>query len=123
MLLHAGASAYWPLVKAEPAKQARAYEATAHQLVERWDGQTECVADPKASALFREMDSEAASFLALCADRSGTQWLEPVDAIATYAVSVLQGTVLRWLADCNDETTLVVLDDLVSSLATRAVEV
>ncbi|WP_433200081.1 TetR family transcriptional regulator [Nocardia sp. CA-107356] len=123
VLLHAGVSAYWPLVKAAPAKQARAYEATAHQLAERWESQTDCVADPKASALFREMDSEVATFLDLCANRSGAQWLEPVDAIAAYAVSVLQGTVLRWLADCNDETMLVVLDDLVSSLATRAVEV
>ncbi|MGY4099492.1 TetR family transcriptional regulator [Nocardia sp. R16R-3T] len=123
VLLHAGVSAYWPLVKAAPARQARRYEATAHLLAERWEAQTECVGDPTAAALFREMDSEVASFLDLCAARSGAQWLEPVDAIAAYAVSVLQGAVLRWLADCNDETMLVVLDDLVSSLATRAVEV
>ncbi|MEV6134646.1 TetR family transcriptional regulator [Nocardia sp. NPDC051990] len=122
VLLHAGVSAYWPLVKAAPARQARRYEATAQLLAERWETQTECVADPTATALFREMDSEVASFLDLCADRSGTQWLEPVDAIAAYVVSVLQGAVLRWLADCNDETMLVVLDDLVSSLTTRAVE-
>ncbi|WP_433629413.1 TetR family transcriptional regulator [Nocardia sp. CA-120079] len=123
VLLHAGVSAYWPLVKAAPAKQARRYEATAHQLAERWEAQPDCVADPQAAALFQEMDSEVASFLDLCADRSGAQWLEPTDAIAAYVVSMLQGTVLRWLADCNDETMLVVLDDLVSSLAARAAEV
>ena len=92
-------------------------------MAERWEAQTECVADPQATALFQEMDSEVASFLDLCADRSGAQWLEPTDAIAAYVVSMLQGTVLRWLADCNDETMLVVLDDLVSSLASRAAEV
>ncbi|MFI9509307.1 TetR family transcriptional regulator [Nocardia sp. NPDC052566] len=123
VLLHAGVSAYWPLVKATPNKQIRAYEATVHALRERWEVQTECVADPTATAVFQQMDSEVSSFLQLCADKSGAQWLEPVDAIATYTVSVLQGTVLRWLADCNDETMLVVLDDLVSSLATRAAEV
>ena len=123
VLLHAGVSAYWPQVKSAPAKQVRAYEATVHLLAERWEMQTECAADPRASDAFRQMDSEVATFLDLCADRSGAQWLEPVDAIAAYAVSVLQGTVLRWLADCNDETTLVVLDDLVSSLATRAAEI
>lgn len=30
---------------------------------------------------------------------------------------------LRWLACCDDETTLVVLDDLVSGLTSRAVEI
>jgi hypothetical protein len=123
VLLHAGVSAYWPLIKATPNKQIRAYEATVHQLRERWDVQTDCLADPTAAAVFREMDTEVAAFLELCADRSGAQWLEPVEAIAAYAVSVLHGTVLRWLADCNDETTLVVFDDLVSSLATRAAAV
>lgn len=123
VLLHAGVSAYWPLVKAAPCKQVRAYEATVQTLRERWDTQTDCLADPAATAVYRVMDSEVAAFLQLCADRSGVQWLEPVEAIATYAVSVLQGTVLRWLTDCNDETMLVVLDDLVSSLATRAAEV
>ncbi len=123
VLLHAGVSAYWPLVKATPNKQIRAYEETVHTLRKHWEVHTDCVADPSAAATFQHMDSEVASFLRLCADRSGAQWLEPVDAIATYTVSVLQGTVLRWLADCNDETMLVVLDDLVSSLATKAVEV
>lgn len=123
VLLHAGVSAYWPLVKATPTKQIQAYEETVQTLRQHWAVHTDCVADPAAAATFQHMDSEVASFLQLCADRSGAQWLEPVEAIAAYAVSVLQGTVLRWLADCNDETMLVVLDDLVSSLATRAAEV
>ncbi|MFC9893952.1 TetR family transcriptional regulator [Nocardia sp. NPDC127579] len=122
VLLHAGVSAYWPLVKAAPAKQIRAYESTVQTLRQRWEVQTECVPEPATSARFREMDSEVSVFLELCAQRSGTQWLEPTESIACYVVSVLHGTVLRWLADCNDETTLVVLDDLVSGLTTRAAE-
>lgn len=123
VLLHAGVTAYWPQVKAAPTKSIRAYEETVQTLRERWEVQPECVPDPVASAWFRQMDGEVAEFLELCARRSGAQWIEPVDAIAAYVVSVLQGTVLRWLADCDDETTLVVLDDLVSGLAGRAVEV
>ncbi|WP_431952419.1 TetR family transcriptional regulator [Nocardia lijiangensis] len=123
VLLHAGVSAYWPLVKAAPAKHIRAYEATVQSLRERWEVLPESAPEPVDSIVFREMDAEVANFLQLCADRSGAQWLEPVDDIAAYTVSVLQGTVLRWLADSNDETTLVVLDDLVSGLATRAAEV
>jgi hypothetical protein len=123
VLLHAGVSAYWPIVKTTPTEHVRAYEEAVQTLRQRWDMQTECIADPSVSAVYRRLDGEVAVFLDLCAEKSGAQWLEPVEAIAAYAVSVLQGTVLRWLADCNDETTLVVLDDLVSSLATRAAEV
>ncbi|MBH0775838.1 TetR family transcriptional regulator [Nocardia sp. NEAU-351] len=122
VLLHAGVSAYWPEVKAAPTKQVRAYENTVRSLRERWDGAPGCVPDCAASVTFREMDADIATFLDLCAARSNTQWLEPVEAIAVYTVSVLQGTVLRWLADCDDETLLVVLDDLVSGLATRAAD-
>ncbi|MET7771255.1 TetR family transcriptional regulator [Nocardia sp. NPDC005366] len=122
VLLHAAVSAYWPSVKAAPAKQVQAYEATVHALRERWDGRPNCEPDPTAAAVFKDMDLEVAWFLDLCAARSGTQWLEPVDSIAAYTVSMLQGTVLRWLADCDDETALVVLDDLVSGLAGRATD-
>ncbi|WP_228784532.1 TetR family transcriptional regulator [Nocardia cyriacigeorgica] len=121
VLLHAGFSAYWPLVKATPAKQLQAYEEAVQRLREHWDGETET--DSAAGAtLFQDMDAEAVVFLEMCARHAGAQWLEPVEAIAAYVVSVLQGAVLRWLADRDDETILVVLDDLVSSLATRAAD-
>ncbi len=122
VLLHAGITAYWPLVKATPYKQIRAYESTVRTIRERWEVSSECVADPITAMTFRQMDAEIATFLELCAQRSHTQWLEPVDAIAAYCASMLQGTVLRWLACCDDETTLVVLDDLVSGLTARAVD-
>jgi len=123
VLLHAGMSAYWPLVKAEPDRQIAAYDAALQTLRQRWSASGESVGDPTATALFRQMDEEAISFLGLCARLSGTQWLEPLDSIATYIVSVLYGAVLRWLADGNDETTLVVIDDLVGCLTLKAVEV
>ncbi|MEV6059048.1 TetR family transcriptional regulator [Nocardia asteroides] len=122
IFLHAGLSAYWPLVKAAPERQVAAYETALQTLRERWSPSGGTVGDPTATALFRELDDEAIGFLGLCARHSGTQWLEPLDSIATYMVSVLHGAVLRWLADGNDETTLVVIDDLVGCLTLKAVE-
>ncbi len=122
VLLHAGISVYWPMVKGSPVEHVRAYESTLQSLRLRWENGVGCVPVGGAAGLFAEMDRQMVAFLELCAERSGMQWLEPVDAVAAYAVSVLHGTVLRWLADCDDETMLVVLDDLVSSLAARAVE-
>ncbi|WP_280232628.1 TetR family transcriptional regulator [Nocardia cyriacigeorgica] len=122
VLLHAGFSAYWPLVKATPAKQLRAYEEAVQRLRAHWDGDADTAPDAPGAALFQDTDAEVGVFLELCARLAGAQWLEPVDAIAAYVVSVLQGAVLRWLADRDDETILVVLDDVVSSLATRAAD-
>jgi hypothetical protein len=122
VLLHAGLSALWPAITATPERQVNIYETTIAALRRRWEGQDECAVDPAASALFRGQELEVAAFLRMCAERSGTEWIEPLEAISAYAVAVVQGTVLRWLADCDDETTLVVLDDLVSSLSTKAVD-
>ncbi|WP_254854120.1 TetR family transcriptional regulator [Nocardia donostiensis] len=123
VLLHAGLSAYWPLIQSSPEQQVLAYEEIVRRLRRHWETTPDGVPDPVASAEFRAKGDEICVFLELCAQRSGTQWLEPVDSIAAYSMSVIQGTVLRWLADCDDETILVVFDDLVSSLATKAVAV
>ncbi|MFD3702680.1 TetR family transcriptional regulator [Nocardia sp. NPDC058658] len=122
IFLHAGLSTYWPLVKAAPARRIAAYEAALQTLRQRWVPSGETVGDPTAVAMFREMDNEATDFLTMCARLSGTQWLEPVDSVAGYLVSVFHGAVLRWLADGNDETILVVIDDLVGCLTLKAVE-
>jgi hypothetical protein len=122
VLLHAGISALWPSIQARPDKQIRGYEATIAALRRRWENRFGCVVEPTVSALFRDLDVETAEFLRLCAERSQTEWLEPVESVAAYTVALIQGTVLRWLADGDDETMLVVLDDLVSSLSAKAVE-
>ncbi|WP_233608043.1 TetR family transcriptional regulator [Nocardia stercoris] len=123
VLLHAGISSLFPAIKAKPDKHIRGFETCIAALQRRWEAPAAgCSADPDVVALFRALDGQVASFLQLCADRSGTMWIEPLDSIAAYALAVVHGSVLRWLADCNDETTLVVLDDLVSCLAAKAVD-
>ncbi len=123
VLLHAGISSLFPAIKAKPDKHIRGFEACVAALHRRWqDPAGGCAADPDVIALFEQLDGQVVSFLQLCADRSGTMWIEPLESIAAYALAVVHGVVLRWLADCNDETTLVVLDDLVSCMAAKAVE-
>ncbi|MGQ4616319.1 TetR family transcriptional regulator [Nocardia sp. R7R-8] len=122
VLLHAGVSAYWPLIKAAPDKQIRSYEMTLQALRARWAVKADCFPDPITTEFYREKDAEVVAFLQMCAGLSGTQWLEPVEAIACNVVSIMQGTMLRWLVDCNDETMLVVLDEMVSVLAAKAAE-
>jgi hypothetical protein len=122
VLLHAGISGLWPVITGAPKRQLQTYESTVAALRLRWEGQDDCSVDPTAAALFRDYDAEVAAFLRLCAKLSRTEWIEPLEAIAAYVVAVVQGTLLRWLADCDDETMLVVLDDLVSSLSAKAVD-
>ncbi|WP_040837591.1 hypothetical protein [Nocardia brevicatena] len=120
-LLHAGLSAYWPTIKAAPAQQVLAYERTVQQLRQHWDDRSEYSPEPVVAARVRRHENEVAAGLQLCAELSGCQWLEPVESIAACAISVVQGVVLRWLADCDDEAVLVAFDDLVSNLSARAV--
>ncbi|WP_231386940.1 TetR family transcriptional regulator [Nocardia sp. BMG111209] len=122
VLLHAGVSAFWPSITDEPEKQIRGYESTIAALRRRWENRGSCFSDPGITARFRDMDAEAVAFLNMCAQRSGTQWLEPVDSIAAYSMSVMQGAILRWLATNDEETLLVVFDDLVTCLSAKAVD-
>ncbi|MCX4095975.1 TetR family transcriptional regulator [Nocardia sp. alder85J] len=122
VLLHAGVSAFWPTIIDAPEKQIRGYESTIAALRRRWENRGSCFADPAITARFREMDAEAVAFLNMCADRSATQWLEPAESIAAYSMSVLQGAVLRWLATNDEETMLVVFDDLVTCLSGKAID-
>lgn len=119
-LLHAGVTAVWSQVLAAPEQQVATLDDTIAALRSRWAG------DPGRAEVvnsrLRDLDAEVAATLSLCAERSDTEWIEPVDAISASVVALMQGTVLRWLADGDDEVTLIVLDDLVSILLTKAVE-
>ncbi|MEU1983315.1 TetR family transcriptional regulator [Nocardia sp. NPDC019395] len=122
VLLHAGMSAYWPLVKSRPVEQIHAYEKTVQTLCQHWDSRADYVPDPVISERQRAQERHVVEWLEVCSERSGTRWIEPVDSIAGYVITVVQGSVLRWLADCDDEAILVAFDDLVSNLVTRAVD-
>ncbi|MGW1742335.1 TetR family transcriptional regulator [Nocardia sp. NPDC001965] len=122
VLLHAGVSAYWPLVKSTPVQQIHAYSKTVQSLCRHWDSGPDYVPDPVISERQRAQQRDVIEWLELCAARSGTRWIEPVESVASYVIMVVQGSVLRWLADCDDEVVLVAFDDLVSNLVTRAID-
>ncbi|WP_245662607.1 TetR family transcriptional regulator [Nocardia vermiculata] len=120
VLLHAGVSAVWPAIKAKPQRQIHTLEVAVAALRRRWEDRLD-PADTPGPELFRELDAEVGAYLKLCAERSDTEWLEPVEAISAYVVAVMHGAVMRWLAEGDDEIILVVCDDLVSTLTTKAV--
>ncbi|MFF0495522.1 TetR family transcriptional regulator [Nocardia aobensis] len=121
VVLHAGVSAMWSAIRATPQRQVHTLDLTISALRRRWEGEADC-SGLSATEWLRDLDAEVGAALDACAERSNTQWIEPVTAISAYVLAVIQGAVLRWLADGDDETTLVVLDDLVATLITKAVD-
>ncbi len=119
VLLHAGVSAIWPRIEAAPAEQILTYELTIRALRSRWHTPVSGVGPIEQ---YRLMDEEAVTFLAACAALSRTVWLEPIEAIAAFALSLLQGMILRWLVDRDDETMVAMLDDLVTVVAGKAAD-
>lgn len=121
VLLHAGMSAVWSRIEATPSEQIVTYELTLRGLRRRCRA-SQADADEVGREQYRMMDEEAVTFLTACAALSHTMWLEPVESIATFALSLLQGMILRWLVDGNDETMITMLDDLVAVVAGKAAE-
>lgn len=123
ILLHAGASVAWRLLSATSEQQVNRYERMVAALRQQPDasgGPAESGRRATRAAL-RAMDDHIVMLLQRCAKLSGTQWLEPVESIALYVGAVIQGTVLRWLADPDEEAVLVLVDDLVCCVAAKAV--
>ncbi|MDH6291909.1 TetR/AcrR family transcriptional regulator [Rhodococcus opacus] len=117
-LLRAGIRGLWPIIEATPTRQLLTYEITAHALRQRAAG------NPAAGAIaeqqYRTMDAETVAFLILCANRAGVAWTTPVDQVARFALTCMNGLVLRWLVDRDSDAALTALDDLVQILATKA---
>ncbi|WP_433611412.1 TetR/AcrR family transcriptional regulator [Prescottella agglutinans] len=119
-VLHTGLTGMWPLVEATADRQLLTYEITAYALRHRAAGAP--LAGSVADEQYRIMDVEATVFLQESARRTGCTWTEPVEAIARFALAVIDGIVLRWLVDRDSDAILTELDDLVRIVASKAVE-
>jgi len=119
-LLGAGIRGLWPIIEATPDQQLLTYEITAQALRQRTAGNDS--AGAIAARQYRTMDTEAVAFLNLCAYRAGVSWSIPVDRVARFALAVLDGLVLRWLVDRDSTAALTALDDLVQSIAAKALD-
>lgn len=119
-LLHAGLSAMWPSIEATAGRQILTYEITTYSLRHRAAGTT--FGQDIARQQYRTMDEQARSFLETCAERSGTEWTEPVESLSRISLALLDGLVLRWLVDRDSEAIVAELDDVAGMIAARAVE-
>ncbi|MGO4200495.1 TetR family transcriptional regulator [Rhodococcus sp. TAF43] len=119
-VLHTGLTGMWPLVEATADRQLLTYEITAYALRHRAAGAP--LAGSVADEQYRTMDIEATVFLQESARRTGTTWTEPVEAIARFALAVIDGIVLRWLVDRDSNAIITELDDLVRIVASKAVD-
>ncbi|PQP18982.1 TetR/AcrR family transcriptional regulator [Rhodococcus opacus] len=117
-LLRAGIRGLWPIIEATPNHQLLTYEITAHALRQRSAGNM--TAGEIAQQQYRTMDAETLAFLDLCASRAGTAWDTPVEQIARFVLTCMNGLVLRWLVDRDSDAALTALDDLVQIIATKA---
>ncbi len=127
-LLHAGLTAMWPALAFKPGRQLLTYEITAYSLRHRGaesppNGEAGQVVSGDIAALqYQRMDEYAGSFLEACAERSGTQWIEPVSSLARLSLALLDGLVLRWLVDQDHDAVVIELDNLAGIIASRATE-
>lgn len=127
-LLYAGLTAMWPALEFTAGRQLLTYEITAYSLRHRGaasasnevDGQV--ASGDIATLQYQRMDEHATGFLVACAERSATEWLEPVSSLARLALALLDGLVLRWLVDQDTDAVVIELDNLAGTIASRAAE-
>lgn len=119
-LLHAGLKEMWPTLEATAGSQLLTYEITAYSLRHRANGAA--ASGDIAGRQYRRMDERADHFLRTCAERSGTEWTEPIPNLSRLALAFLDGLVLRWLVDRDNAAVLADLENLAGIIAARAVE-
>ncbi|MFC9835478.1 TetR/AcrR family transcriptional regulator [Rhodococcus sp. NPDC127530] len=117
-LLRAGIRGLWPIIESTPNHQLLTYEITAHALRQRSAGNLS--AGAIAQQQYRTMDAEAVAFLDLCATRAEVSWTTPIDQVARFVLTCMNGLVLRWLVDRDADAALTALDDLVQIITTKA---
>ncbi|MBC2644545.1 MULTISPECIES: TetR/AcrR family transcriptional regulator [unclassified Rhodococcus (in: high G+C Gram-positive bacteria)] len=120
-LLAVGIGGMWPIIAATPGRQLLTYEITAHSLRRAATERTPAAA--VAAGQYRTMDHEAAVFLDACAEITGVRWRTPAADVARFALAALDGLVLRWLVDRDDDAITAALDDLARIITAKATEI
>jgi hypothetical protein len=120
-LLSAGIGGMWPIIRATPDRQLLTYEITAHSLRRAATEPTPAAA--VAARQYQTMDDEAVRFLEVCAELTGVSWRTSAADVARFALAGLDGLVLRWLVDRDDDAIIAALDDLAEIITAKATEV
>ena len=127
-LLHAGLTAMWPALEFGYGRQLLTYEITAYSLRHRAPGTESAGADGQVTSgdiarlQYQRMDEHAGRILLACAERSGTEWIEPVSSLSRLSLALLDGLVLRWLVDQDSDAVIIELDNLAGIIASHATE-
>ncbi|MFE3542535.1 TetR/AcrR family transcriptional regulator [Nocardia sp. NPDC059177] len=107
----------WRNIEATPERQLLTYETTTYAL-------REGEATPAKIAIAREQygfnDSTVADVLDHCRDTTQTTWTTPVTDLSRFALSVIDGIVLRWLVDDDSESVQTQLDLLAAMITSHA---
>lgn len=119
-LLHAGLKAMWPALEATAGLQLLTYEITAYSLRHRALGAA--ASGDIAERQYGRMDEHAGRFLRMCAERTGTDWVEPIQSLSRLSLAFLDGIVLRWLVDRDSAAVVADLGELAGIIASRAAE-
>lgn len=106
--------AYWALVEADPAQHQVLYELTQHAL------RTPALAEV-ARTQYAAYRHAAAHVLSEVAARAGLRWRTPVDDLARWLATSLDGITLAWLVDGDSTAARRLLDRLAAELLAAAV--
>lgn len=106
-------AAYWALVEADPDQHQVLYELTQHAL--RTPGLVDV-----ARAQYAAYRAAAAAVVEAVGTRTGTAWPGPVDDLARWVATALDGITLAWLVDRDGSAARRQLDLLADGILARA---
>lgn len=118
-MLHGGLQVMWAAIGSTPGRQTLTYEITTFSLRRRPTGAA--ASGDIAAQQYARMDDEARLFLDTCADLCDVEWRDPVTSVARLSLALIDGVVLRWLVDRDDDAATADLAVAADVVATRAV--
>lgn len=110
--LRAGLQAILGVGKADPNEELLAYELTVYAL--------RAESPAMAERQYADYSAQAADYLSFAADRAGIRWALPLPTLARMLATIVDGSMLYWLADQDSQATLVSLDGFGEVLASLA---
>jgi AcrR family transcriptional regulator len=110
--LRAGLQAVLGVGKGNPKEEILSYELTIYAL--RADSPT------MAERQYADYGRQAADYLNFAADKSGVRWALPMPTLARMFATVVDGSMLHWLADQDSQATLASLAGFAEILAALA---
>jgi AcrR family transcriptional regulator len=110
--LRAGLRAILGVEKTDPKEEILAYEMTVYALRAESSAMTE--------RQYADYTAQATDYLNFAADRAGIRWALPMPTLARMLATIVDGSMLYWLADQDSQATVLSLDGFGEILAALA---